>query len=164
MQLTELRELYVEELKDLYSAETQIIKALPKMIQATSSPELKASFEQHLDQTKVHVERLDEIFETLDEKPTGKVCNGMKGVLAEGSEMIEEDATPEVKDAGLISAAQRVEHYEMAGYGSVVAYAKLLGEEDAMNLLHETYNEEKETDHKLSKLANSVINLEAAHK
>jgi len=162
MELTELKDLYVDELKDIYSAENQILKALPKMVKAATAPELKASFEEHLGQTKTHVERLTQIFDQLGEKPTGKVCVGMKGVLEEGAEMIEEEATPEVKDAGLISAAQRVEHYEMAGYGSVVAYAKILKEDNAMALLSETLGEEKATDQKLTKLATSVINVKAA--
>jgi ferritin-like metal-binding protein YciE len=163
MELQDLKDLYIEELKDIYSAETQITKALPKMIKATSSEELKAGFTEHLEQTKTQIERLKTIFEALGEKPTGKVCHGMEGVLSEGSEMIEEDAAPDVKDAGLISAAQRVEHYEMAGYGSVIAYAKQLGETEAVNLLKETLSEEELTDKKLTKLATSVINVKAAN-
>jgi len=161
MQLAELKDLYIEELKDIYSAENQIIKALPKMAKAASSPELKLAFETHLEQTKTQVSRLQEIFEKIGEKPTGKVCKGMQGVLEEGSEMIEEDAAPEVKDAGLISAAQRVEHYEMAGYGSVVAYAKQLKETEALELLKATLAEEEQTDKALSKLATTTINVKA---
>ncbi len=162
MELEELKDLYVEELRDIYSAENQGLHAMPKMVKAAHSPELKAALTEHLDQSKHQVERLKQIFEALGEKPTGKTCNGMKGVLEEGTEMIEEDATPEVKDAGLIGAAQRVEHYEIAGYGSVVAYAKQLKEIDALAMLTETLNEEKEADHKLSKLAVSLINVKAA--
>jgi ferritin-like metal-binding protein YciE len=161
MQLAELKDLYIDELKDIYSAENQIVKALPKMVKAASSPELKSAFQEHLAQTETQVERLKQIFGKIGEKPTGKVCKGMQGVLEEGSEMIAEDATPEVKDAGLISAAQRVEHYEIAGYGSVVAYAKQLKDDDALELLEATLAEEKQTDKTLSKLATSTINLKA---
>lgn len=160
MELESLRDLLVAEIKDLYSAEKQLTKALPKMAKAATNPELKAGFEEHLEQTKGHVERLERVAEILGEKPTGKTCNGMKGLIEEGSEMIEEDAEPEVKDAGLISAAQRVEHYEIAGYGTVRTYAELLGEEDIVELLEETLNEEKETDEKLTGLAQE-INVEA---
>jgi len=155
-----LKELYVDELKDLYSAETQLLKALPQMAKAATSPDLKSGFEEHLSQTKGHVQRLETIFEALGESPKGKTCKGMQGLIEEGSEMIDEDLEPEELDAGLISAAQRVEHYEMAGYGCVRTYANLLGESEAESLLDETYNEEKETDKKLTELAQS-INVEA---
>jgi ferritin-like metal-binding protein YciE len=161
MQENQLKEIYVEELKDLYSAETQLVKALPKMAKAATSEELRAGFEEHLEQTKGHVQRLEDIFKTLGESPKGKTCKGMQGLITEGSEMIEEEDQGEGLDVGLISAAQRVEHYEIAGYGSVAAYADLLGEEEAASLLRTTLEEEKETDQKLTELAREV-NLEAA--
>jgi ferritin-like metal-binding protein YciE len=130
------------------------------MAKAATNPDLSAGFEEHLEQTKGHVARLESIFKALDESPKGKKCKGMEGLIEEGSEMIEEDPGDEELDAGLISAAQRVEHYEMAGYGSVATYAKLLGEEVAEQLLRQTLNEEKETDKKLTKLSES-INVEA---
>jgi ferritin-like metal-binding protein YciE len=155
-----LHDVYVEQLRELYSAETQLTKALPKMAKAATSPELAQGFEEHLEQTKGHVSRLEEIFQGLDEKPTGKKCKAMEGLIKEGAETIEEDATPAAKDAMLIAAAQRVEHYEIAGYGSVKTYANLLGEEDAAKLLEETLQEEVETDEKLTEAAES-INAEA---
>jgi ferritin-like metal-binding protein YciE len=161
METNRLKHLYVEELKDLYSAENQMVKALPKMIKAATSEDLRAGFEEHLEQTKGHVSRLEEIFKALGESPKGKKCKGMEGLIKEGGEMIEEDPSPEELDAGLISAAQRVEHYEIAGYGCVSTYAKLLGEDEAESLLRETLEEEKKTDSKLTELAES-INLEAA--
>ena len=161
METNRLKHLYVEELKDLYSAENQMVKALPKMIKAATSEDLRAGFEEHLEQTKGHVSRLEEIFQALGESPKGKKCKGMEGLIKEGGEMIEEDPAPEELDAGLISAAQRVEHYEIAGYGCVSTYAKLLGEDEAESLLRETLEEEKKTDSKLTELAES-INLEAA--
>jgi ferritin-like metal-binding protein YciE len=155
-----LHDVYVEQLKDLYSAETQLIKALPKMAKAAASPELAKGFEKHLEQTKGHAERLEKIFKGLDEKPTGKKCKAMEGLIKEGAETIEEDASPAAKDALLIAAAQRVEHYEIAGYGSVKTYANLLGESEAVRLLKETLQEEVETDEKLTEVAES-INVEA---
>jgi ferritin-like metal-binding protein YciE len=160
MKKNSLRHLYLEELKDLYNAENQLVKALPKMAKAATSEELRAGFEEHLEQTKGHVSRLEEIFEAMEESPKGKKCKGMEGLITEGSEMIGEDPGDEELDAGLISAAQRVEHYEIAGYGSVRTYARLLGDEDAASLLEETLKEEKETDQKLSSLAEQ-INLQA---
>lgn len=160
MEMETLRDLFVEQLKDLYSAENQIIKALPKMIKTASSEELKAAFQEHLEQTKGQVERLDQIFEELEESPRGKKCKGMEGLLAEGKELMEEDAEPDVMDAGLIAAAQHVEHYEIAGYGCVRTYAQLLGLENAEKLLQETLNEEKETDQLLTGLSEQ-INVEA---
>ena len=159
--ISTLEDAYVEQLKDLYSAETQLIKALPKMARAAHNPELKQGFEEHLEQTKQHAARLEEIFEGLDEKPTGKKCKAMAGLVEEGAETISEEASPEVKDALLIAAAQRVEHYEIAGYGTVKTYANLLGHEDAAALLEETLQEEVETDEKLTEAAES-INAEAA--
>jgi ferritin-like metal-binding protein YciE len=161
MKLDSLKKLYIEELRDLYSAENQILKALPKMAKAASPEQLKAAFNEHLEQTKGHVKRLETIFEKLDESPKGKTCKAMEGLVEEGSEMISEKAEPEIRDAGLIAAAQRVEHYEIAGYGTVRTYAKLLNETAAAKLLQETLDEEGETDKKLTDLAESLINREA---
>jgi ferritin-like metal-binding protein YciE len=161
MKINRLKHLYVEELKDLYSAENQLVKALPKMAKAATSADLRAGFEGHLEQTKEHVARLEEIFKTLGESPNGKKCHGMEGLIKEGGELIAENPASEELDAGLISAAQHVEHYEMAGYGCVSAYAKLLGEDQAVSLLRKTLEEEKETDKKLTQLSGQ-INLEAA--
>lgn len=161
MEPNRLKHLYVEELKDLYSAEAQLVKALPKMAKASSSADLRAGFEGHLEQTKEHVARIEKIFKSLEERPTGKKCKGMEGLIKEGAEMIEEAPAPEELDAGLISAAQRVEHYEIAGYGCVSTYAKLLGDDEAVALLRQTLEEEKETDRKLTHLA-ARINIEAA--
>src|ERR1700674_238185 len=145
MKANRLKHLYVEQLKDLYSAENQLLKAIPKMAKASTSPDLRAGFEEHLNQTKEHVARLEEIFQALGESPKGKKCQGMEGLINEGGELIEQDPAPEELDAGLISAAQHVEHYEMAGYGCVSAYAKLLGQDAALSLLRKTYEEEKKT-------------------
>lgn len=160
MQSNLLQKLYIDELRDLYNAENQLVKALPKMAKATSASDLREGFEEHLEQTKEHVARLEKIFEDLDESPKGKTCKGMEGLIKEGSERIEEDLEPEELDAGLISAAQRVEHYEIAGYGCVRTYARLLSENQAAELLEMTLNEEKETDAKLTKLSEN-INVEA---
>ena len=151
-----LRELYIDELKDLYSAETQLVKALPKMAKAASNDQLRQAFEEHLRQTSEHVSRLEQIFEALEEKPTGKKCVGMEGLVKEGSEVMKEDYGDEVKDAAIIGAAQRVEHYEMAGYGTVRAFAELLGETEHVSLLEETLNEEKEADERLTQLAEEI--------
>ncbi len=151
-----LRELYVDELKDIYSAEKQLTKALPKMAKAATSPELQEGFEEHLEQTKGHVERLEQIFNMLGEKPGGKKCVGMEGLVNEGSEIMGEDFEEEVMDAALISAAQRVEHYEIAAYGTVAAYADLLDEPEHADLLRQTLEEEKETDQKLTELAEEI--------
>ncbi|HWF37586.1 MAG TPA: ferritin-like domain-containing protein [Candidatus Acidoferrales bacterium] len=161
MEQNQLKELYVEELKDIYSAESQLVKALPKMAKASNSDELRSGFEEHLEQTKGHVKRLEQIFSALGEKPTGKKCKGMEGLIEEGSEMMDEDLEDEALDAGLISAAQRVEHYEIAAYGTVRTYATILGEDEAASLLEETLEEEKETDQKLTQLAEQ-INVQAA--
>src|SRR4030081_102042 len=162
MAMDSLKDLYVDELKDLYNAENQLVKALPKMAKKASAPELRRAFESHLEQTKVHVDRLEKIFKGLGEKPTGKTCKAMKGLVEEGKEIIEEDGDDSVLDAALIGAAQRVEHYEIAGYGVVRTFASLLGENSAMDLLQRTLNEEAEADKKLTKLAESVINVEAS--
>jgi ferritin-like metal-binding protein YciE len=159
MKESALKELYIDELRDIYNAENQLTKALPKMAKAATSEELRAGFEEHLEQTKGHVERLEQIFKELGERPTGKKCKGMEGLVEEGKEMIDEQEG-EMLDAGLISAAQRVEHYEIAAYGCVRTYANLLGEDDAAELLEQTLKEEKETDQKLTKLAEK-INVEA---
>ena len=161
MELTTLKDLYIDELKDLYNAEHQLLKALPKMAEAATEPKLKKAFNDHLAQTEGHVERLEQVFEGLGEKPTGKVCKAMKGLVTEGEEMIAEEAVPAVKDAGLIAAAQRVEHYEMAGYGCVRTYARELGESAAVKLLQATLDEEGQADEKLTKLAEQVINHRA---
>jgi ferritin-like metal-binding protein YciE len=155
-----LKELYVDELKDIYNAENQLVKALPKMAKAATSDDLRAGFEEHLEQTRSHVQRLEQIFKALGEKPTGKKCKGMEGLVAEGQEMMDEDFEDDLMDAALISAAQRVEHYEIAAYGTVRTYAELLGEDQAVTLLEQTLEEEKETDQKLSDLA-SDINVKA---
>jgi ferritin-like metal-binding protein YciE len=153
MTADELKELYVDELKDIYSGETQLLKALPKLAKAASNEELKAGFEEHLEQTKGHVERLEQIFEELGESPKGKKCIGMEGLVKEGAEAIDEDYEDDVKDAALIGAAQRVEHYEIAAYGTVRTLAQLLGESEQASLLEETLEEEKETDEKLTEIA-----------
>ena len=161
MEENRLKHLYIEELKDLYSAENQLVKAIPEMAKASSSEDLRDGFMEHLGQTKEHVARLEKIFKALGENPKGKKCKGMEGLIREGAELIKEDPAPEELDAGLISAAQRVEHYEIAGYGCVSTYAKILGEDQALSLLRQTLEEEKETDEKLTQLAGN-INLEAA--
>src|SRR4029077_5422825 len=142
MQIDSLQKLYVEELRDLHSAERQIIQALPKMIKAASSPDLNSALQEHLDITKEQLGRLDQIFEKLGKKGTGKKCKGMEGVIADGKEILEEDMAPEVLDAAIISAAQHVEHYEMFGYGTVRSYAQLLGDREAAKLLQTTLDEE----------------------
>jgi ferritin-like metal-binding protein YciE len=161
MQESALKELYLGELKDLYDAENQLVKALPKMAKAATSADLRSGFEEHLEQTKGHVQRLEEVFKLLGEKPKVKKCKGMEGLVSEGKEMMEEDFDADVMDAALISAAQRVEHYEIAAYGTVRTYAEILGQEEAVDLLEETLVEEKETDQKLTQLAQS-INMQAA--
>ena len=160
MEIDSLRKLYVEELKDLYSAEKQILQALPKMAKKASNPQLKAGFEEHLRQTEEQVKRLDRIFEALGKSPRGKKCKGMEGLLEEGKEVMQEDMDEETRDAALIAAAQRVEHYEIAGYGTVRTYAQLLGEDAAVRLLQQTLDEEGATDKKLTALA-EAINVEA---
>jgi len=162
MKLNTLEDLLVHELKDLYSAETQLVKALPKMAKAASHQELKAAFEGHLEQTEGHVERLTEIAEMLGKKLTGQTCKAMKGLVQEGADLISEGAEPAVRDAGLIGAAQRVEHYEIAGYGTARCLADQLGHSEVADLLEQTLEEEKDTDEKLSELATSGINAEAS--
>ena len=161
MKLNTLQKLYTDGLRDLYNAESQLLKALPKMAKAASSEDLKEAFEKHLEQTKGHVKRLEQVFEELDEKPKGKTCRAMKGLIEEGSELLEEDGETSVRDAGIIVAAQKVEHYEIAGYGSVRTFAHLLGQNKAAELLQATLDEESETNDVLNRLAESVINPEA---
>jgi ferritin-like metal-binding protein YciE len=162
MQLETLKDLYIHELNDLYSAEQQLLKALPKMAKAARNKELAAGFQEHLEQTKGHAQRLEQILSSHKQTSRGPKCKGMEGIVAEGAELIEEEADEEVKDAGLISAAQRVEHYEMAGYGTARTYADLLSDKEGANLLQMTLEEERATDQKLTKLAKSVINVAAA--
>ncbi|MBC7870084.1 MAG: ferritin-like domain-containing protein [Chitinophagaceae bacterium] len=161
MALENLRDLYIEQLRDIYSAETQLTEALPKMAKAASNTELRKGFEGHLKETQEHIKRLEQIFKGLDVKSSGKKCKGMEGLIKEGVEMIEEEGADAVKDAGLIAAAQRIEHYEIAAYGTVHAYAETLGEDAAGPLLMQTLDEEKATDHKLTQLAETHLNAEA---
>jgi ferritin-like metal-binding protein YciE len=161
MKLDSLRKLFIEELRDLYSAENQLVKALPKMAKAASAPELQDAFRNHLEETKNQVTRLETIFEVLGKTARGKTCKAMEGLVQEGAELMKEDAEPAILDAGLIAAAQRVEHYEMAGYGTVRTYARLLSETKAEKLLQETLDEEGEADKKLTQLAETIINREA---
>jgi ferritin-like metal-binding protein YciE len=161
MKLDTLQKLYTDELRDLYNAENQLLKALPKMAKAASSDDLKDAFEKHLEQTKGHVERLEQVFEELGEKPKGKTCRAMKGLVEEGSEILQRDGEESVIDAGIIVAAQKVEHYEIAGYGSVRTFAHLLGQNKAAELLQRTLDEESETNELLNRLAESIVNPEA---
>jgi len=153
---TTLREVYIEQLRDLYDAENQLIKALPKMAKAAESPELRSGFEQHLEQTRGHAGRIEEIFGSMGESKKRKKCKGMQGLVDEGSEVIGDDLEGPAKDAALIAAAQRVEHYEIAGYGSVRSFAEELGETQAASLLQQTLDEEKETDSKLTQLSEQI--------
>lgn len=161
MKLSSLHDLYVSELKDLYSAEKQIRQALPKMAKATSNTKLRAAFENHLEETHEHIKRLEQIFEKLETKPNGKKCVAMEGLIKEGGEVINEDAEPAVRDVALIAAAQRVEHYEMAAYGCVRTFAHALDYKDAAKVLQKTLNEEGAADKKLTELAVGGINTEA---
>jgi ferritin-like metal-binding protein YciE len=162
MEMQTLRDLYLDELKDLWSAEKMLVKALPKMAKAAKDPELSKAFTTHLRQTEQQVQRLEQIFKELGESPRGKKCIGMEGLIEEGQELVNEDPEPEVLDAGLIAKAQHVEHYEIAGYGTVRTYARLLGSERQAQLLQQTLDEEGETDKLLTQLAERSINLEAA--
>src|SRR6266513_876215 len=161
MNLETLKELYVNELRDLYNAEGQLVKALPKMAKAASSDELKEAFGQHLEQTKGHVERLEEVYQEIGETPKGKTCKAMKGLIEEGSEILKEDGEESVIDAGIIVAAQKVEHYEIASYGSVRTFAQLLGKDKSADLLQATLDEESEANELLNKLAEDIVNPEA---
>lgn len=161
MKVTNLKELFVEELKDLYSAEKQLIEALPKMADAAVSPELKKGFQDHLAQTKRQLSRLEEIFAGMEYSPRGKKCIGMEGLIKEGEEIIKSDMDKSVLDAALIAAAQRVEHYEIAAYGTVRVFAELLGETQAMRLLDQTLQEEGNTDKRLTSFAENYANQKA---
>lgn len=156
MRKDSLRQLYIDELRDLYNAETQLVKALPKMAKASSNAELRQGFEEHLRQTSEQVSRLEQIFDMLGEKPTGKKCLGMEGLVKEGAETMREDYEGAVMDAAIIGAAQRVEHYEIAGYGTVRTFAELLGENEHVSLLEQNLDEEKQTDEKLTQLAQEI--------
>ncbi len=160
MKLENLQQLYLKELRDLYDAENQITGALPKLIDAANNSELKNALQEHLDVTKTQIGRLEQIFQALNEKPSGETCKGMKGVIKEGDEIISAGGDPSTVDAGIISAAQRVEHYEMAGYGTVRNYAKLLGQEEHARLLQQTLDEEEKADKTLTQIA-STVNVEA---
>lgn len=162
MSMDSLHDLYIDELKDLYSAEKQILKALPKMAKKASHDGLKTAFQDHLTATEEHVRRLESIFDELERSPRGKKCKGMEGLLAEGDEILGEDADPDVMDAALIGAAQRVEHYEIAAYGTARTFAERLGFDDQSKLLQRTLDEEGETDEKLTKLAESQVNADAS--
>ena len=161
MKIETLRDLYVEQLRDLYSAENQLVKALPKMAKGASNAQLQGAFTEHLAQTQQHVQRLEQIFKQLDTSSKGPACKGMEGLLSEGEEMIKMKGDPAAIDAGLIAAAQRVEHYEIAGYGCVRTYAHQLGEHANEKLLQQTLDEEGAADQKLTQLAEEVINIEA---
>jgi ferritin-like metal-binding protein YciE len=181
MNLNNLRDLYIEQLQDLYSAEEQLTSALPKMVEAAAHPELKTAFRKHLDETKQHRDRLQQvmadlsgtpsgtegsmmesIYKALGRSPSGEKCEAMAGLIREGEQIVKANADQDVRDAGLIAAAQRVEHYEIAGYGTVCTYAKLLGRTNDKAILGRTLDEEKTTDEKLTDLATRVVNLDAA--
>ena len=162
MKITTLAELFEDELRDIYNAETQLIDALPQMAKAADSDDLRAAFEKHLEQTRLHVQRIEEICSDLKVKPAGKVCVGMRGAIKEGQEVIQSDMESEPKQAALIGAAQRVEHYEIAAYGTARAHARQLGYLKAFDLLTQTLDEEKESDRKLTRLAENQVNVKAA--
>ncbi len=161
MPLDSLHDLFVDELKDLYNAENQLLKALPKMAKKATAPELKAAFTDHLEVTRGQIERLDRVFGEIGETPKGKKCKAMEGLVAEAAEVIAEAGDPAVLDAALIACAQRVEHYEMAGYGCLRTFATLLGFDEAAKLLQQTLAEEGEADKALTRLAETVINVKA---
>jgi ferritin-like metal-binding protein YciE len=161
MQMDSFDKLYVDQLRDMYNAEKQITKALPKMVKAASNRQLKSALEEHLEITKRQVEKLEEIFRGLGRPATGKTCKGMAGVLEEGQEVLEEDFEPDVLDAGIIAAAQKVEHYEIASYGTLRTFAETKGDTKSARILEEILEEEKEADRRLSELAESSINMEA---
>jgi ferritin-like metal-binding protein YciE len=163
MSMNTLQDLYLDELRDLLSAESQILKALPKMVKQAKSPELRDAFESHMEETQGHVERLNQIFENMGQRAKAKKCKGIEGILEEGKDFMDEAETEEVMDAGLIASAQRVEHYEMAAYGIVRTYAKMLGDDQAAKLLQQTLDEEGEANKKLMALAENGINAEAQH-
>jgi ferritin-like metal-binding protein YciE len=156
MSLNSLEDLLVEEMKDIYSAENQLVKALPKMAKAASHPELQAAFEKHLEETKVHVERIEKAMEKFDASPRGKRCEAMAGLIEEGEEILKQEGANAVKDAALISAAQKVEHYEISAYGSARALAQVLGRENLVEILTETLDEESQTDSDLTAIAETI--------
>jgi ferritin-like metal-binding protein YciE len=162
MKLATLSDLLVHELRDLYSAENQIVKALPKMVKAAHSEALQKAFQEHLEVTERQIERLNEVFEALDKSSRGPKCEAMEGLLAEGKHLMAEDADPSVMDAGLIAAAQRVEHYEIAGYGCARTFARLLGHDKIADVLQQTLDEEAQADVTLTELAESEINEQAS--
>ena len=162
MEMESLQELLIEEMRDIYSAEKQLTKAMPKMAKKASNPQLKKAFETHLRETEVQIQRLEKIFEKLGKKPTGKKCAAMEGLVEEGKEMMGEDMEDDVMDAALISIAQKVEHYEIASYGTVRTWAQQMGDEQTAKLLQQTLDEEGKTDKLLTELAESSINIEAA--
>lgn len=161
MPMQSLEDLFLHDLKDLYNAENQLLKALPRMAKKASAPELRRAFELHLKQTEQQVKRLERVFDTLDEKAKGKTCKGMQGLIEEGKEMMAEDIEDDVLDAALIASAQKVEHYEIASYGTARTYAEMLGNDTAAKLLQQTLDEEEETDKKLTQLAEQLVNVEA---
>jgi len=161
MKIKTMDDLFLVQVKDLYDAEKQLVKALPKMAKAASSQELRQGFQEHLDQTKGHVSRLEQIFDQLGQKASGTKCEGMAGLIAEGEEIVDEVEQSPLRDAGLIGAAQKVEHYEIAGYGTLKTFAQMLGRRQVVTLLEQTLNEEKQTDQRLTQLAESMINEEA---
>lgn len=160
----DLEKLFVEQLKDIYSAETQLVSALPKMAKAASTPELQQAFNMHLDETRNHVQRLEQLFDGINSSPRGKKCKGMEGLIEEGNELIQEKSQydAETMDAGLIAAAQKVEHYEISSYGTVRAFAEQLGRQDAVKLINQTLDEEYSADRKLTAIAESRVNKQAA--
>jgi ferritin-like metal-binding protein YciE len=162
MKMTTLQDLFVDQLQDIYDAEKRLVKALPKMAQAAGCEELRNGFEEHLEQTQLQVERLEQVFELIGSKAKAKTCEAMKGLIEEGDEIIKLKAEAEVRDAGLIAAAQKVEHYEIAAYGCLCTWAQQLGHQDAQNLLHNTLEEEKQTDAKLTDMAERHVNMHAA--
>jgi len=163
MKLHSLEDLFHEQLRDMFDAEKQLIKALPKMAKAASSEELRTAFEEHFDQTRTHVERLERVFELLGKKARGKNCEAMDGLVEEGQDMIDAEGDDMVRDAGLIAAAQRVEHYEMAGYGCLHTWARQMNKHDVADLLEQTLNEEKEADQRLTHIGEGMVNLAAPH-
>ncbi len=161
MTLDNLRDLYVEQLRDLYNAEQQLTEALPQLVEAASHSELRQAFESHLEETREHVQRIETIFNDLGESPEGEKCEAMEGLIEEGEELLEKDADDDVLDAGLIAAAQKVEHYEISGYGTVATYAELLDRDNDHEILTRTLSEEKEADKKLNRIAKEIVNPEA---
>ncbi|HEY1686011.1 MAG TPA: ferritin-like domain-containing protein [Tepidisphaeraceae bacterium] len=161
MELQNLQQLLVNELKDLYNAENQILKALPKVIKNVDNEELKEALENHYEETEGHVERLEKVLGNLGESPKGKKCKAMQGLIEESGEMLNEDAEPAVMDAGLIVGLQKVEHYEISGYGSCIAFAKMLGDRETADILAKTLKEEEAADEKLTQIAESVVNVKA---